>query len=118
MSPSSGAQLLERIEPEVHPIETCIDLSYRAIDDHSIRLIALKPGSGDDPIECTLSTLDLNTIGLKEAGPYETISYVWGDPQKREEILCDGVRMSVTRSLYDALKVLRYPTGSNPRMLW
>jgi hypothetical protein len=93
-------------------------LEYQPIGEHSVRLINLKPGSGDDPIECTLSIFDLDKVELKGAGPYETLSYVWGDSQKRGEILCDGAHMSVTRSLYDALKVLRYPTGCGSRMLW
>jgi hypothetical protein len=114
----NSAQPLGITEPDVNIMETCTEFSYQPIDDHSIRLIALQPGNGDDPLECTLSTLDLNTVGPKEAGPYETISYVWGDAKKRGEILCNGISISVTRSLFEALQVLRYPLGGDVRLLW
>jgi hypothetical protein len=113
-----SAQPLEITKPDANTMEICTGFNYQLIDDHSIRLIALQPGSGDDPIECTLSTLDLNTVGPKEAGPYETISYVWGDPEKRGKMLCDGTPISVTKSLFEALQVFRYPLGGGVRLLW
>ncbi|KAL8911357.1 MAG: hypothetical protein Q9171_003451 [Xanthocarpia ochracea] len=40
-------------------------------------------------------------------GDYTALSYVWGDATDRQDILLDGHRFSVTRSLYNALCHLR-----------
>lgn len=43
-----------------------------------------------------------------DAAPYEAISYVWGDPQKRRDITIDGVTLSVTENLHGALTAFRH----------
>ncbi|KAL8893496.1 MAG: hypothetical protein Q9192_005207 [Flavoplaca navasiana] len=40
-------------------------------------------------------------------GDYTALSYVWGDATDRQDILLDGHRFSVTRSLYNVLSHLR-----------
>ncbi|KAL9036760.1 MAG: hypothetical protein Q9180_004109 [Flavoplaca navasiana] len=40
-------------------------------------------------------------------GDYTALSYVWGDATDRQDILLDGHRFSVARSLYNALSHLR-----------
>ncbi|KAL8781988.1 MAG: hypothetical protein Q9213_005753 [Squamulea squamosa] len=40
-------------------------------------------------------------------GDYTALSYVWGDATDRQDILLDGHRFSVTKSLYDAISHLR-----------
>ncbi|PVH69169.1 hypothetical protein DL98DRAFT_439628, partial [Cadophora sp. DSE1049] len=61
--------------------------------DH-IRLVLLHPRFGFRPVSCSVVE-----------GPhmrllfYEAISYTWGDIEPTEEILVDGCRMKVTKSL-------------------
>jgi hypothetical protein len=118
-TPASSTQPLQTVEPKAHRIETRGKFSYTPIYDHWIRLIALQPGSRDDPIECTLFTYNLDVSGETEkVGPYETLSYVWGDAKQQREIVCDGASLSITKSLYDALKAVRYPAGGATRNLW
>jgi hypothetical protein len=118
-TPASNTQPLRTIEPRTHNIEACAEFSYTPIDDLFIRLITVQPGSGDDLIECTLSTYDLQISHDKGiVGPYETLSYVWGDPTQQRKILCDGALVSITKSLYDALKAVRFPAVEGPRTLW
>ncbi|KAJ8130980.1 hypothetical protein O1611_g2647 [Lasiodiplodia mahajangana] len=40
-------------------------------------------------------------------GDYMALSYVWGNPEEREDIYIDGQKFSVTRNLFLALKRLR-----------
>ncbi|KAF1831409.1 HET-domain-containing protein [Decorospora gaudefroyi] len=51
---------------------------------------------------------------------YETVSYVWGDPEKSEVIIVDGPngpnKLHVTKSLTTAVRFLRYP--GQTRTLW
>jgi hypothetical protein len=120
-TPASSTQPLRTVEPKAHRIETRAKFSYSnsPICDHWIRIIKLQPGSGDDPIECTLFTYNLDVAAETErVGPYETLSYVWGDAKQQREILCDGASLSITKSLYDALKAVRYPAGGATRNLW
>jgi hypothetical protein len=49
-----------------------------------IRVIDLAPGAGDEPIICSLSQQP-----LRGPEPYEAVSYVWGDPQRRHSITCN-----------------------------
>lgn len=78
----------------------------------SIRIIALAPGQGDQAIRCTLKVVNHNDI----VGQYECISYVWGDPAIVVDIICDGKRLPVTKSLRDALQRFRHP--DKERILW
>jgi hypothetical protein len=47
---------------------------------------------------------------------YEAISYVWGDPKDRELIICQECVVSVTRSLFEALR--RFRNVDTVRTLW
>ncbi|KAI1201112.1 heterokaryon incompatibility protein-domain-containing protein [Nemania serpens] len=75
------------------------------------RLIQLFPGQRDDIIKCRL-----NTCELDKAPPYDPISYCWGDVNDRQEIVCNGRRLSITASLHSAL--VRFRDTKTPRMLW
>ncbi|KAF1998763.1 HET-domain-containing protein [Amniculicola lignicola CBS 123094] len=76
-----------------------------------IRTLRLLPGLREDPIRVRIfyADLDLNT-------DYEALSYVWGDPDKKMEIICDGSPMQVTANLYEALHHFRYT--DKHRTLW
>ncbi|CAE7001260.1 HET domain containing protein [Pyrenophora teres f. teres] len=109
---------LRLAEPEPSVTEIRHEYEYKRINSPLIRLIEIQPGNWTDPIECTLSTFDLNKVDFPENSPYETLSYVWGDASQRREILVKGIPFNVTRSLFEALQVLRRPAGGGVRVIW
>jgi len=56
---------------------------------------------------------DLNT-----APPYDALSYVWGTELNPDPILCNGVNMTVTKQLADALRHLRRYPGWGSVLPW
>lgn len=78
--------------------------------DH-IRLVLLHPRFGFRPISCTI--MDGPYMRLLF---YEAISYTWGNPDKTEEILVNGCRMKVTKSVYEVLATLS--SQFLPQLLW
>ncbi|KIJ63509.1 hypothetical protein HYDPIDRAFT_112934 [Hydnomerulius pinastri MD-312] len=78
----------------------------------SIRLFDLRPGTPDDPLECSLAEYDLDS-----APEYTAISYAWGDPASTVcAIICDGKRLVITENLRDGLVKVR--DSQRPQMLW
>lgn len=75
------------------------------------RLIRLEPGQKDDRLRCQLLNIDLNTRPV-----YEAISYVWGEPEFRGSITCDGGLLRITSSLHQVLQRFRF--ADKPRYLW
>jgi hypothetical protein len=86
---------------------------YKKLDPQrrEIRLCTLQPGSGDDPVNCTLTT-----VSLDDKPRYEAVSYVWGDASMRQEIVVDSKSLLVTVNLHTALRYLRWK--DRPRVLW
>ena len=86
---------------------------YNKLDPQrrEIRLCTLQPGSGDNPVNCTLTT-----VSLDGKPRYEAISYVWGDASTRQEIIVDSKSLLVTVNLHTALRYLRWK--DRPRVLW
>lgn len=85
---------------------------YSALPQGSVfRYLVLKPGQGNDALECSL-----HSQSLDEPPDYEAISYVWGPPGRNQTILCDGQVLKITQNLSNVLKRLRL--GSEPRALW
>lgn len=80
-------------------------------DKKTIRILTLYPGTSSDRLigELTFVKLDDHPV-------YEAISYVWGEPIRCEDFLCEGKSISLTQSLADALRRVR--DGSRPRRLW
>lgn len=80
-----------------------------------IRLLALKPGSSDSPLECSLFTTALDV-----APDYECLSYTWGDSESHEQdVIKVGRRVvPVTPNLRHALHRLRPSTGPGERIMW
>lgn len=76
-----------------------------------IRLLELYPGHANDNIDCTLRQVE-----LENAPKYEAISYAWGDPANRIDVLCDGKVITVTQNLKDAL--LRFKLKDRSRIVW
>ena len=79
-----------------------------------IRLLHLHSGSGEDAVSCVLEHAFLDREG--ERPSYETISYHWGDALVRENIVVDGVDLSVAVNTAAALRRMR--KASNNRVLW
>src|SRR5271154_6674312 len=77
-----------------------------------IRILEL--GSGQGQIACKL-----RVIPLEQAfGSYDAVSYCWGDPKNKKDILVNQKRLAIAVSLYDALLHLRHESGSKQRVLW
>lgn len=80
--------------------------------DKSFRLLAIRPGSFDEDIQCTLHHCTLD----KERRPFETISYCWGDPSERATINVNELSVSVPASSAAALRRVRFRT--KVRTVW
>lgn len=76
-----------------------------------LRLLYLLPGKPRDLIKCTL-----HTFPLDYAPKYESLSYVWGDPNVKKSIMIDGSPFQVTVDLKDALT--RFRRRHKHRILW
>jgi hypothetical protein len=77
----------------------------------TIRLCALEPGSGSDPICCAIHEAHLFP---SVSQPYEAISYTWSGP--KTDIICNGSRLSIGGNLHTALAHLR--NEDIPRIIW
>lgn len=75
---------------------------YHPLAPKSIRIFELEAGEFSDPIVGRLVSQAI------DAEPYEAISYVWGDPQKRRNITIDGATLSLTENLHGALTAFRH----------
>jgi hypothetical protein len=77
---------------------------YSKLDEagRQIRLVHILPGAWADPVSC-----QLNTASLDSYPTYQTLSYVWGDPNITKPIDLDGCIFNVTLNLHAALRRLR-----------
>ena len=112
-------ELRERVERLVAPLlpskgEEEVDTSfiYQPLENRQIRIITLARGKWDDDIKCSLKT-----VSLDDHPSYDTLSYVWGDPQLRKKtILLQQRCFQVTPSLESALRHLRHEESE--RTMW
>ena len=74
---------------------------YEPLSAKSIRLLSITPGFPSEPIECGLVTVQ----NVEEAPDYDAVSYVWGVETSPEPIFVNGVPMTVTKNLADALRL-------------
>ncbi|KAF7192838.1 Heterokaryon incompatibility protein 6, OR allele [Pseudocercospora fuligena] len=86
---------------------------YDPLSKNEFRVLILKPGRHEDPIRCKLKVHSLDEQPLI---PYETISYVWGDPRAQRRIFLNGRAVYVPISTKQAMKDMRLPTER--RRLW
>lgn len=85
---------------------------YRPLpSERFIRLLELYPGHTNDNIKCSL-----RETTLEDAPNYEAISYAWGDPINKVNVLCDKKIILVTLNLKNALHQLKLKDRS--RILW
>lgn len=87
--------------------------TYHALDSErrEIRLLSIRPGKPEDPIQCKLRHAKLD-----EKPTYETISYAWGDATIRGMIRVNSVTISVPLSAERVLRVVRLP--AELRTVW
>jgi hypothetical protein len=111
----SGA--MERLHAAMTMIS--IDNVYsKPLNNNQIRVLALRQGEGDQPLECRVCLVDV----LRGKASYDAISYVWGRQDTPEVIRCsmDGfggeVELPLTRSAADALRAVRLVDGV--RLIW
>jgi hypothetical protein len=83
----------------------------RLPNEQSIRILTLRSGEGDDPLEGNLDSVD-----IEETGDYEALSYVWSSTVRQRTLLCQGVRIGLTESLFQALLRTRLP--NTDRRIW
>jgi Heterokaryon incompatibility protein (HET) len=77
---------------------------YSPLGRDSIRILTLQPGSGGDPIYCTLTPTAIKDVSAS----FVALSYVWGpESEKRSEIFVGDVPFLVRPNLYQALLTLR-----------
>src|SRR3569833_980723 len=86
--------------------------SYTSLPDGEFfRYFVLGPGRDHEQL-----TDDLSVSRLSEAPENEAISYVWGDPEMADTVLCGDRAKPITAYLRDALRRVRLPDAS--RFLW
>jgi len=78
---------------------------------HSTRLLTIYGGAGAAEVRCGLETVELDN-----SPPYEALSYVWGDANMSEEIICDDTVITVTPNLVEALRRIRQ--ADRTRVVW
>jgi hypothetical protein len=102
------------------PLQDTSIVYLQPLHDRQIRVLALQPGSGDDPLACQLHVVEVD-VKVKNLS-FEAISYVWGTRGTTESITCkagnDGAQFNlpITRNATDALKAFRQP--QDERLLW
>jgi Heterokaryon incompatibility protein (HET) len=86
--------------------------SYRPLNgEKPIRLLCIQPGTGSDPVSCSLIHTSLLSYPT-----YEALSYTWGSPERPEKIYCGGKEIFVRRNLFAALSTFRQK--AKPRTIW
>jgi len=75
------------------------------------RLLELRPGHRDGPIDITITITNFS-----DTPQYEALSYEWGEIEKVESIKCAGKNIAVTHRLLVALRQLR--DNYQSRRLW
>jgi hypothetical protein len=76
-----------------------------------VRYLVLNPGTGDKLLEGQLAIEHINSLPH-----FHAISYVWGSPEKVDQIRCDGGIIRITASLRDVLRRVRLPDST--LILW
>lgn len=103
-SKKGPSEAIENVEPFSH---------QRLELANSMRILEQQPAlHSNSIIRCRLTEKILSNAD----GTYEALSYVWGVPGDRKDILCDNRRLSVTINCWTALVALR--RRFRTRLLW
>lgn len=68
------------------------------LEERQIRLLSVHGQTDHGSPVCRLTTFE-----LAKAPTYQALSYVWGPPFKSMGIVCNGMPLTVTKNLYEAL---------------
>jgi hypothetical protein len=79
----------------------------------SIRLLRIRPGVQNDPVECSLQWYDTKSLTKI---PYAAVSYSWGSDIRCQNVTVNGKAIMVTQSAFDVLKGLRFHHSS--KAIW
>ncbi|RFU23737.1 hypothetical protein B7463_g12600, partial [Scytalidium lignicola] len=80
-------------------------------EDHEARILFLEQGNHDDELKCYL-----RHVKSLQDQEYEALSYVWGEIDGENTMLCEGEPLYITPNLAAALTRLR--SADRPRALW
>ncbi|KAK1637908.1 heterokaryon incompatibility protein-domain-containing protein [Colletotrichum phormii] len=80
-----------------------------------IRLLTILPGRQTEEVRCTCSTIS-STISLDSRPRYNALSYAWGNPDEKAQVIVNGVQVTVNRSLAEALSRIR--RQQEPVVIW
>jgi hypothetical protein len=81
-------------------------------DSQSFRVLELLPGEPHEPIAVRLQLTNWNN-----PPSYDALSYVWGEPNFRVPIICQGKRLDCTPNLRHFLETLR-PLVTTEKRRW
>lgn len=115
--PSKGTQ-----DADLHSIRAQrTRYQYKPLDPakNEIRLLQILPGAGAYGGKFEVIRCSLFVTSLDSKQEYEALSYAWGDPTNREEILLLNQPCQVTRNLKAALRQLRsYSEANECKVYW
>ncbi|PTB65628.1 hypothetical protein BBK36DRAFT_20400 [Trichoderma citrinoviride] len=81
---------------------------YQPLQPGKIRLLKVLPATDDDDADQIV--LKMESVALEDAGPYDILSYVWGDAAAAEisnVVRLNDVNVRITTSLFNALRRYR-----------
>ena len=87
-------------------LTTSKELQYKDLGDAEIRLVRILP-ERMSALRC-----ELVHASLDKPPKYVAISYAWGDTSDTQTIQVDGTNMTISSSLFGALKTLRKKSGA------
>ncbi|KAF2500860.1 hypothetical protein BU16DRAFT_260493 [Lophium mytilinum] len=118
---------------------SCLRLDYSSLDWNraygerrraGLRLVRIEPGAAQDPLRCSLISLDFESIvaegpDKEKENAYEAISYVWGSTDDLVPVRCktDGLELdfsyswiAITKNCAEVIRHLRLL--NKPRQVW
>lgn len=75
-------------------------------DGETFRLVTIKAGYGNAPIECDLTIHSAKAPGMR----YKCLSYCWLSTERDAFIILNGFRFALTTNLHNAMHSIRRPT--------
>jgi hypothetical protein len=99
--------ILEKVSSYCLAMSSPYQYSPLESSDH-IRLLHVKPGTGNEPIAC-----EIYHVSLVDSPVYEALSCTWeldeptGEPPQHHSIACGEFHISIAPNLFSALRQLR-----------
>ena len=84
-------------------------------EKQEIRLVVVQESKDDDMIHCTLKTRQVKSV---IGAPYETISYVCGDPNNRKPVMMNKQPLEIPANAERALRRLLLRSPDSKRTVW